>query len=356
MEALTPVFSPRLPSLKHVTPFLRSLDESRIYSNFGPLYYQYRELLANHFDVDPGRIVLVSSATQGIQGLVRILNLRKWRVPDFSFAAPGLAVITAGLELELVDVDSETWLSSGASSGGDVGNLVVLPFGRKIGTTTLEKQADTVIDAAASMGAAELGVDWLHETSAICFSLHATKVLGVGEGGAVVCGNEEMATALSSWTNFGFTNRVSLFPGTNAKFSEIHAAYGLAAMKLVDQELSEWRDLRREVRRLTSDLNLPTSIHDDPHFYDINPYWLLQLPSASVLDSVSKALRMAGFDSRKWWPVPLSAMPSFFANSGEINKNSTSLAGRVLGLPFYRGLKPTQLERVAQIATEALQR
>lgn len=356
MRNLVPVFKPQLPTVRYVEPLLRRIDQNRLYTNFGPLAEEYKERLAEYLGTNPRRVVLVSSATQGIQGLLSVLRPKAWRVPDFGFAAAGLAVRNAGLKLCLNDVSLSSWMSHEFRPTGKEGAILVLPFGRKIGTTTAERQPHTIIDAAASLGEVENGVDWLDKTSAICFSLHATKVLGAGEGGAVICGNDEMATQLTRWTNFGFQDRVSHSTGTNAKFSELHAAYALASLDSIEVEMEEWLSLRAWVRNESSGLGLPVSVHDDPNLYNVNPYWLIRLENEQALLTVSAALAAQGFDSRKWWPRPLSKMPAFSGEAPrESNTNSSELSGSILGLPFFRGLALDTVIKISATVAKALQ-
>ena len=58
-------------------------------------------------------------------------------------------------------------------------------------------------------------------------SLHATKVLGAGEGGFVLCDNRDLVVDIRRRMNFGFRgSREAMVPAFNAKLSEYHAAVG----------------------------------------------------------------------------------------------------------------------------------
>jgi PAS domain S-box-containing protein len=71
-------------------------------------------------------------------------------------------------------------------------------------------------------------------------SLHATKVLGIGEGGFVLCDDPALTRSIRARTNFGFDGtREANVPAFNAKMSEYHAAVGNAA-------LDEWRNARAD--------------------------------------------------------------------------------------------------------------
>ena len=65
-----------------------------------------------------------------------------------------------------------------------------------------------------------------------CFSLHATKNLGVGEGGLIVTDSKEMYEGLKSIREFGTVSHPSL----NFRMSEVPAALGLSRIKRVNED------------------------------------------------------------------------------------------------------------------------
>ena len=48
-EIAVPVARPRLPTADEIAPYLQRIDESRWYSNNGPLVQEFEERLASHF-------------------------------------------------------------------------------------------------------------------------------------------------------------------------------------------------------------------------------------------------------------------------------------------------------------------
>jgi len=65
----------------------------------------------------------------------------------------------------------------------------------------------------------------------VVVSLHATKALGIGEGGFVASTDHALIGAVARCCNFGFLgSRETRVPAFNAKMSEVHAAVGLAAL------------------------------------------------------------------------------------------------------------------------------
>jgi dTDP-4-amino-4,6-dideoxygalactose transaminase len=207
---------------------------------------------------------------------------------------------------------------------------------------------DFVVDAAASLGC-QPNLSTLRCNGAVVFSLHATKVLGGGEGGIVVFGSPDRAREVRSWSNFGFTgNRLASRSGTNAKMSESTAAYCLAALDDWDNERESWLNSRREVVALSKRLNLNTWLLSEDV---VSPYWLILCDNANEQLALSECLSENGVETRCWWPSPIHEMDAFVGcGKSAIPPESTSrnLASRVVGLPFFRNIDKKSIEHIEE--------
>ena len=119
-------------------------------------------------------------------------------IPAWTFVASPQAAMLAGLVPYFVDVDPEPGRSTRTRSRrvieqapAEVGAVMpVVPFGRPIDLAAWDRFRSTsglavVIDAAA-------GFDAVVPTGTpAVVSLHATKVLGTGEGGFVLCNDTD---------------------------------------------------------------------------------------------------------------------------------------------------------------------
>jgi dTDP-4-amino-4,6-dideoxygalactose transaminase len=80
-------------------------------------------------------------------------------------------------------------------------------------------------------------------------SLHATKVLGIGEGGFLATDDQDLARRVRQLTTFGFRgSRESQIPATNAKLSEYAAAIGLAALDAWPHNRLRWMRAAQNLR------------------------------------------------------------------------------------------------------------
>lgn len=340
---------PKLPTFSEVQDFLSSIDISRHYSNFGPLVRKLEIAYGEYFGIDSKRIVAFQNATLALAGCVATSNLKTWYVPNYTFTASALAVLQANRQLILVDVDPVSFhidqnllTESTSYNDSNFGVIAVMPFGAPVDFHKYSGTKNVLFDAAASIGSPIPDFTSMKEDWDIIYSLHATKVLGCGEGSIVVCGNESKARILRSWMNFGFDGtRDSIVAGTNAKMPEISAAYALASLKNRECEFSEWNQALHSIRSLSQNSSFSTYLTQLP---GVRPYWIIDCLEIGKKDQIIEFLRVNGIETRSWWAKPLNEMPAFsniqFLSNRDIPDISLSgdLAERHLGLPVWRDI------------------
>ena len=229
-----------MPTANANLPYLHEIDEARGYSNFGPQLTRFEQRLADRLAA-PTQVVTVTNATQALTLALQAIDLAPGgyvAMPAWTFVATAHAVIQAGLNPWFVDVDPVTWMLDPTSVEELALNLnievaAVIPVCAFGAMPDLERWlafreatgVPVLIDAAAAF-------DTLSDARLpAVVSLHATKVLGAGEGGFLATVDPKLALRVKQLTSFGFDgSRDSLIPATNAKLSEYAAAVGLAAL------------------------------------------------------------------------------------------------------------------------------
>jgi dTDP-4-amino-4,6-dideoxygalactose transaminase len=362
--ASIPVAWPQLPPAEAALPYLRSIDASRIYSNFGPLNGRFEARLAEHFGLAPECVVTCCNATAGLSLALQRAAERGGRyclMPAWTFAASAHAATGAGLTPWLVDVDPDTGALTpdiarsalGQINPRDVGAVMpVAPFGLPIDQVTWDSfeaasGVRVVIDAAAGFDGLSVG------RSPAVVSLHATKVLGIGEGGIVISRDAGAIGDARRRSNFGFNHgRDAGLNGGNAKLSEMGAAYGLAA-------LDHWGAQRRSFEAVLSAYR--TALADVPDLRlapGLGESWVastfnIEAPAAAVLE-IERRMKGAGIATRRWWGAGLHRHRIFRdLPRGDLSV-SDRLAARTLGLPCWSGLPPESIDEVAAIVREVL--
>ncbi|MDP3855267.1 DegT/DnrJ/EryC1/StrS aminotransferase family protein [Phenylobacterium sp.] len=360
-----PVARPRLVELSAALPYLRAIDASRTYSNFGPLNAQFETRLAAQFGLEPGHVATCNNATSGLTMALQRAAGRGGRyclMPAWTFAATAHAALAAGLTPYLVDVDPTTWAVTPQIalealpriSHGVAAIVPVAPFGLPLDAQAWDAfQAQTgvevVLDAAAGFDGLQVG------RAAAVVSLHATKILGIGEGGFVASRDAELIVDVRRRSNFGFDgSRDSSLIGCNGKLSEFGAAYGLAA-------LDHWRLQRAQYQSVlgyyrasladTPDLKIAPGLGDDWMASTFN----IEAPEAAILE-IETRLSEAEIATRRWWGHGLQGHQAFADLPRAALPVTERLAATTLGLPCWPGLDTTAIDEISAIVRAVLQR
>lgn len=235
---------PLLPTADKIAPYLKRIDESRYYSNFGPLNDEYQNRLEELFGAP---CITGSSATSLITAALMAYDLPRMAciaMPSWTFPATASAAKSLGSNIYFLDVDSIGVVNfSGMNYKPDV-LIVVSPFGAPLQIAYWDKFSEdnkikVIIDAAAGFDA--FSTLCKPGNVPVIISTHATKTFGTGEGGFIACHDKSLLEKIRRITNFGLTpDRRIEYTGLNAKFSEYHAAVGLAS-------LDEWPKKRKKL-------------------------------------------------------------------------------------------------------------
>ena len=206
------------------------------------------------------RVALTANATLTIQLAcsARFAADRPFAlVPSFTAPAGPLGLAWCGFEPRFVDIDPVSWHPDVrdaervlAEHPDEIaGILLTTTFGAAntdIGSwEALARRHDLslVIDSAAGFGSSYPSGESLGARGTCeIFSLHATKPLPIGEGGAVASRDADLIDVIESTKNFGYDRtRRSVRLGTNAKLPELSAALGLRQLEGYPDRLARRR-------------------------------------------------------------------------------------------------------------------
>lgn len=352
------VMRPKLPAAARLMEYLRRIDAARFYSNFGPLVCALEERLTQHYGVEPGSVTTVANATQGLALALAAQEARPGTLcamPAWTFVASAHAAVNAGLVPYFLDVDADTWALEPAAVAEEIARapapvgavMPVAPFGRPIdGAGWNEFRADTglpvVIDAAAGFDSIVPG------PTPTVVSLHATKVLGTGEGGFVVSTDPALVRRVRQASNFGIDpNRQAVVAATNAKMSEYHAAVGHAALDEWSETRAEWMAVAGAYRNAVGASNL-VQFQDGFGETWVSSTCVLRMGNGAPA-RIEKALAGAGIETRHWWGKGTHAHPALAHFPRTPLPATDLLAQATLALPFHRDLAASQIERIGAI-------
>ena len=357
-----PIMRPKLPSADRLAPYLKSIDASRVYSNFGPLALGFEERLADHYGLKDGTVATVANATLGLAIALAVQEPPPGTLcamPAWTFVASAHAAAIAGLVPYFVDVDPETWALDPdqlvdviAQAPAAVGAVMpVMPFGSPIDIAAWEAFRSrtgiaVVIDAAAAFDSLVPG------TVPSVVSLHATKALGAGEGGLVISTDYATRCAVRMRANFGFYgSRQAQTAAFNAKLSEYHAAVGHAALDDWDQIRADWSNAADAYRRALRESNR-VSLQQGFGETWISSTCLLGFAEQAA-DRIEQSLADRHIETRRWWGTGAHEHPATASFPRTALPATAALSRSTLAVPFYRDISAAEIGRIAEVVLAA---
>jgi dTDP-3-amino-3,4,6-trideoxy-alpha-D-glucose transaminase len=179
------------------------------------------------------------------------------------------------------------------------------------------------------------------------FSFYPTKNLGaLGDGGAIVTNDAELAARVKRLRNGGQTDRYHhQEPGINSRLDEMQAAILRARLP----RLATWTMRRRRLaaryreviaRQRVSGLALPPEL-DAGHVYH------LFVVRCAARDELQAYLASLGIGSLIHYPVPIPLQPALAGYDPAACPIAGQVCSEVLSLPLYPGLADEDVDAVA---------
>lgn len=349
-----PVMRPSLPTFHEMAPYLNRIDQNRVYSNFGPLYCELQERLAQYLGAASSSVALFANGTLALQAAIESVGSAgdEWALPSWTFVASAQAVVCARRRPVFVDVEPRTWAVSPDTARAFPNRLLVAPFGsRPEVNVPLNAHGSTVIDAASCFDACAGIGGSIPARTVLMVSLHATKTLPAGEG-ALLVGDEGWVADAVQWSNFGFRgSRNATTAGSNAKISEYHCAVGLASLDGWEARRSQWERVRvRAVQFANREgLEIQPSLASGFVTTTLN----VLCPPGLSARMASERFSGHGIETRRWWSEGVAAMPAFVSADAPQLPVTEALANRTLGLPFFHDLSDSEFDRIELVSSLA---
>jgi dTDP-4-amino-4,6-dideoxygalactose transaminase len=292
-------------------------------------------------------------------------------VPAFTFPATASAVLNAGLEPILVDVDPSTYNFDPDDALGQLdaidGPAIFLPvhqFGLPSALDLLmgpcrDRGVPVVEDAACALGAS-LSIDGeTVATGAVgdlgCFSFHPRKVITTGEGGLVTTCDPELDKRLRLLRNHGMTRTPNgiVFDsvGHNFRLSEMQAAIGIVQMGRLEHLQNDRNRIARGYDERLQDLRERGL--ELPRVPDgVVPSWqsyVVRVPEDVDRDALLAQLRADGIECSVG-AHSLQVQPAYRGLPGFARPmpGADDCRRRALCLPVATGLTESELDRVGE--------
>lgn len=360
---------PTLPPLADLAGDLAGIWDRRQLANDGPLVQAFARQISTR--IHQAAVVPTASGTAGLMTIIRALGITgEVIVPAFTFSATALAVVWAGARPVFADVDPERWDLSAATAAPLIGPrteaiLAVHLFGQPSDQAALSALARRhglalLFDAAHAFGSrydcgdrCDCGdrhdCNGRPETTlpvglggdAEVFSFHATKLLAVGEGGAIVTRDEALGRRCADLVRFGDRgDGQARQMGLNGKMQEWNALLGLRGLDCVDAWIARRAELVERYRRRLRGVPGLQPQDGRRSGRDNHQYYALRLGSSFELsaDHLVEILRADGIEARRYFAPALHRHAAF---AGEVGASRASLpvaerlAEKVVCLPLF---------------------
>lgn len=369
-----PLVRPAPPPLSEAAARLREIEDSGVFSNFGPVNAKLEHDMAARLFSGEGACLTVCNATIGLMLAVQhaigarptqrqtpgvSMRPRYALMPSFTFAAAAQAAMWCGLTPLFCDIDPKTWTACAADEerllarhGGDV--AVVMPYATfgydldlaRYAGLTRRTGVPVVVDAAASLGTVSadgrgFGTGF---GGLVVYSMHATKSFSTGEGGIIYSADLDAIDRLRQMSNFGFGRpRTATMPGLNGKLSEVGALSAHLRLGEYDKVLAHRTALMRRYRQSLPELTYQPEL-PGTQAHQFAP-GLLPPALAPHRGEIAAALAQQGIGSATYFS-PHLAQQDYFAEHG-IGRElpvTDDIASRVVSLPLFDDM--TQLDLI----------
>jgi dTDP-4-amino-4,6-dideoxygalactose transaminase len=352
------VTQPTLAPLDEVINLLQGIWDNGIMTHNGPLVQRFEQEFCQQEKI--ARMVAVCNGTLALQMAIRALELKGEIITTpFSFIATINSIIWEGCTPVFADIDPDTFninpdkIETSITSR-TVAIMPVHVFGNPcdieaIDTIAQKHDLKVIYDAAHAVGSSYKGKPLLSYGDISATSFHATKMLNTAEGGGCIACNEELHRRLQMIRFFGYNEQKDVeIDGFNGKMTEVHAAIGLANLKLLTAALEDRREKYALYKAILSQRQSLT-------FQRIDgicncSYFPVVFSSEQELLHIQEALLKENIVPRRYFYPSLNTYTSIVKYVPM--PASESLADRILCLPLYYNLSKENICKIAQIIIE----
>lgn len=354
--------------------FLQDVEEicaGGIFTNNGPFSTKLERRIQDYLGVKYA--VNVSNATKGLELVLRALRLPKSGtvlIPSYTFIATAHAVIEAGLQPVFCDVDLETHLLTpdlieDKFDENTVAIIAVNLWGLTCSDSLVDfsrqKRVPIIFDSAHAFGAKDDEGKLIGGSGiAHVFSMHATKLFNSFEGGCITTNDVELAKRLKSMRNFGISDQEEVTSwGTNAKMSEIHAAFALRQLDSIDQTKLIFREHALTYKKELHKHNITGVKLWNENFMNsgsTHSYICVRVQKDAPVtrDQLLHFLKEKRIHAKRYFFPGVHKTPFYAAEYGTVSlPNTEILNSEILALPTGRSVHARDIERVVSTIADA---
>jgi len=279
-------------------------------------------------------------------------------VPANTYIATALAVTYVGAVPVLVEPDIETFninpsLIEEKITGKTKAIMPVHLYGQACNMDSIMEIAKkyglkVVEDCAQAHGAKYKGQKVGTFGDVAGFSFYPGKNLGaLGDAGAVVTNNKELAEKVRIFGNYGSDFKYHhIYKGNNSRLDELQAAFLLAKLPHLERMNAE---RRRIAKKYTEGIKNPKVI--TPYFLeDCDPVWHIYGIRCDERDALEKYLNEKCIGTNKHYPIPIHLQKCYKDLNIPIGALpiAEEISEKELSIPMYYGLNDSEINYVIE--------
>jgi dTDP-4-amino-4,6-dideoxygalactose transaminase len=363
-----PLVRPAPPQLSLAVHELRSLEQSGIFSNYGPVNTRFEEEMLERFFGGEGACVTVCNATIGLMLAIKeavgdVAPGQFALMPAFTFAAAAHAALWCGLTPLLCDINSQTWAADPEAESDLLARYagkvaIAMPyatFGYNIDLEryqriTSQLGVPVVVDGAASLGTFDAQGRGFGSgfAGSVVYSMHATKSFAVGEAGLIYSADKDRIARLRTMSSFGFGEpRTATMAGLNGKLSEVTALLGRLRLRDYDSITQYRAQLANRYRAMLPELEFQVQA-PGIQAYQFVPA-LLPRELSGRKAAIREELASRGIATGAYFSPHLMEQPYFQKTSvaGPLPV-SDDVSARMISLPLFDTMTYQEVSQVVE--------
>lgn len=346
----------------------------------GKLASDFELRLSQFLNAEKSEITTMSCCSDAIFAILPIIKSRstakKVLVPSISFPAVGSAVIDAGLELVLVDVEADTGNISLDSVKENFDDDILAIFithygGNPVDISSLREIVGSKVfileDSACALGSVlDDGTSVGLQGDFSCWSFDAMKLLVAGEGGGARIFDEDIRTEFKESLYLGLPAReksgfdkvsesaewwsyeLNSF-GRRSVFTDVNAAIAIPQFDLLQERLAKRKEIREiYIKHIEANNELQFSSQTGCSVYS-NYFFTVFSDSRNKLAHFLKAKGV--YTTFRYYPLHKI---NLFVNAAKVTDmgGSNAFSSKALNIPIHNSLSETDVNYIAKLLAD----
>lgn len=221
-------------------------------------------------------------------------------------------------------------------------------FNKQITEIAQKHQLKIIEDNAQAIGAEKDGIKSGNLGDAAGFSFYPGKNLGaLGDGGAVSCKDEQLATTIRTIANYGSSEKyVNTYKGLNSRLDELQAGVLTIKLKYIDAENQKRRAI---AKRYCNEIKKPSIILPKYPDNELEHVWHLFVIRTSKRDQLQAYLTENNIQTLIHYPIPPHQQKAYSEYSNVSLPITEQIHREVLSLPISPVITNKEVSKIINV-------